>query len=319
MSVTNSIVNYRRFLKRRNFSSNTVKNYINTLKHFVVWISVPIENAERRHVLEYIDYLLDRRLCPKTINCHLNSIRRFYDYLRYEEDIHIPNPCKSGYALRQPRPLPRCLKQEEVGRLFDVIHSIRDRAMFMVMLRCGLRVEEVTGLKIGAVDLARRKLVVQNGKGGKDRVVYISNDACEALAKYLKVRPSARGRQIFLVEKGTCKGKPISVRGVQKRMEYYAGKSGVKASCHQLRHTMATQLLNAEADLVTIQDLLGHSCITTTQRYCKVSNLKVQRDYFKAMDRLQHRNGVNRHRYCSSRERSPETPLEPKSALTEIT
>jgi len=317
MSITDSIVNYRRFLKRRNFSSNTVKNYINTLKHFVVWIGVPIEDAERRHVLAYIDYLLDRRLCPKTINCHLNSIRRFYDYLRYEEDIRIPNPCKSRYALRQPRPLPRCLKQEEVSRLFDVIHSIRDRAMFMLMLRCGLRVEEVTRLKIGAVDLARRKLVVQNGKGGKDRVVYVSNDACEALAKYLRVRPSTRGRQIFLVEKGTCKGKPISVRGVQKRMEYYAGKSGVKASCHQLRHTMATQMLNAEADLVTIQDLLGHSCITTTQRYCKVSNLKVQKDYFKAMDRLRHRNGVNRRRYCLPRDRSLEDPLEAKSALTE--
>ena len=88
---------------------------------------------------------------------------------------------------------------------------------------------------------------------------------------------------MFLVEKGDFKGKPISVRGIQKRIEYYAKKSGVRASCHRLRHTMATQLLNAEAEIETIQDLLGHNWITTTQRYCKVSNLKVQRDYFKAM------------------------------------
>jgi site-specific recombinase XerD len=80
------------------------------------------------------------------------------------------------------------------------------------------------------------------------------------------------------------KGKPISVRGIQKRIEYYARKSRLKVSCHQLRHTMATQLLNADADLVTIQDLLGHSQITTTQRYCRVSNLKVQRDYYKAIE-----------------------------------
>jgi site-specific recombinase XerD len=79
-------------------------------------------------------------------------------------------------------------------------------------------------------------------------------------------------------------GKPISVRGIQKRIEYYARKSRLKVSCHQLRHTMATQLLNADADLVTIQDLLGHSQITTTQRYCRVSNLKVQRDYYKAIE-----------------------------------
>jgi site-specific recombinase XerD len=80
------------------------------------------------------------------------------------------------------------------------------------------------------------------------------------------------------------KGTPISVRGIQKRIEYYAKKSKVRVSCHQLRHTMATQLLNADADLATIQDLLGHGQITTTQRYCWVSNLKVQRDYYKAIE-----------------------------------
>ena len=79
------------------------------------------------------------------------------------------------------------------------------------------------------------------------------------------------------------RGKPLSVRGIQKRIEYYARKNKLNVSCHRLRHTMATQLLNADADLATIQDLLGHGQITTTQRYCRVANLKVQRDYYKAM------------------------------------
>ncbi len=267
MNITDSIVNYRRFLKRRNFSFYTVKNYINTLKHYVLWLDVPIEKATNRKVLEYIDHLLDRRLSPKTINCHLNSIRRFYDYLRHEESVHIQNPVKSGYALRLPKPLPRYVKEEDLKRFFKVITKHRDRAMFMLMLRCGLRVEEVVSLTISAVDLSRRKIAVQNGKGMKDRVVYISSDASEALVQYLKVRPSGRVSKVFLVEKGTCKGRPISVRGVQKRMEYYARKSGIDVSCHQLRHTMATQMLNAEADLVTIQDLLGHSSITTTKSF----------------------------------------------------
>jgi site-specific recombinase XerD len=113
--------------------------------------------------------------------------------------------------------------------------------------------------------------------------VYVSDDARSALEAYLAKR-SSKAEGLFLVQKGPMKGKPISVRGIQKRIEYYARKNRLNVSCHQLRHTMATQLLNADADLATIQDLLGHCQITTTQRYCRVSNLKVQRDYYRAIE-----------------------------------
>jgi len=242
-----------------------------------------MEEVMNRHILHYIDFLMRKRLKPKTINCHLASIRGFYEYLHNEEDIRIPNPVKRGYVLKQSKPLPKHLRDEEVEKLFSVIKKLRDRAMFKVMLRCGLRVEEVANLALRSLYLKRR-LILVNGKGSKDRVVYISDDAYEALVQYLRSRPPSRAKKIFLVEKGTCKGKPISVRGIQKRMEYYARKARVKSSCHHLRHTMATQLLNADIDLVSIQDLLGHSRIGTTERYIKVSNLKVMRDYFKAMD-----------------------------------
>jgi site-specific recombinase XerD len=261
-----------------------VKNYLNTLKHFVLWVNVPVEEVVNKHILYYIDFLLRKRLKPKTINCHLVSIRGFYEYLHNEEEIRIPNPVKRGYVLKQSKPLPRHLRDEEVEKLFAVIINPRDRAMFKVMLRCGLRVEEIANLSLGAIHLKRRVILVKDGKGSKDRVVYLSDDAYRALVKYLRLRPSSRAKKIFLVEKGTFKGKPISVRGIQKRMEYYTRKAGVKSSCHRLRHTMATQLLNADMDLVCIQDLLGHERITTTEKYIKVSNLKVMRDYFKAID-----------------------------------
>ena len=135
-----------------------------------------------------------------------------------------------------------------------------------------------------SIDVKRRTILVEDGKGAKDRIVYMSNDALHALAAYLRVRPASGARKIFLVEKGTCTGQPISIRGIQKRMEYYARKAKIRVSCHHLRHTMATQMLNADADLSTIQDLLGHSNVKTTQRYCRISNLKVQRDYFNAME-----------------------------------
>jgi site-specific recombinase XerD len=277
-------------LKRRNYSPHTVKTYMNILKHFVLWVNVPIEQTDRSKMGEYTDHLMWKRLKPKTINCHLACIRVFYDFLHHEEEIEISNPVKKGSALRMPRPLPKHLRDEEVVVLFNGIRKPRDRAMFKVMLRCGLRVEELANLQLVDLDLKRSKIFVRNGKGGKDRVVYISKDAHEALRAYLRVRPSTRARKVFLVEKGPCTGKPISVRGIQKRMEHYAKESGIKVSCHQLRHTMATQLLNAEAEVVTIQDLLGHNDINTTERYCSVSNLKVMRDYFKAMEVVMQRN-----------------------------
>ena len=292
MDITNAIINYRRFLKRKNCSKHTLRNYMSTLKQFVLWVDVPIEQVTHKTVLSFMDHLLDKRLKPKTINCYLNSIRGFYEYLIEEEQLPISHPVKRGYSLRLSRPLPRYLRDEDVPRLFNVISGKRDRAMFMLMLRCGLRVEEVSKLTMAALDLPRSQLFVYEGKGVKDRVVYLSNDAYKILVQYLKTRPSSRAKRVFLIEKGRFKGKPIQVRGIQHRMQHYAQIAGLKVSCHQLRHTMATQLLNADADLVTIQDLLGHTRIKTTQRYCQVSNLKVQRDYHKAIERVMHRHGL---------------------------
>jgi len=284
--MTDAIIHWRRYLKRRNCSPNTVKNYLCAIRSFVLWLDVPIEHVTHAKISHYIDELMRRRLKPKTINCQINGIRQFYYYLRDEDVLDMTNPVKNTHALKMSRPLPRHLKDEQVESFFHAIARPRDRAMFMLMVRCGLRVEEVAQLTFGAVDYKHRKLLIEDGKGGKDRIVYLSQDACQALVAYLRVRPSSRARRIFLVEKGPCTGQPISIRGIQKRMEHYARKTKLRVSCHQLRHTMATQLLNADADLCTIQDLLGHSNVKTTQRYCRVSNLKVQRDYFKAMEAI---------------------------------
>lgn len=283
MQMTNVIINFRRHLKRRNYSPHTVKYYLNILKQFVLWLDVAIEQATDKKIDAYIDYLHDKRMQPASINCYLAIIRVFYTYLKYEEQVKLTNPVKSGRRLRVPKPLPRPLREDQIDQFFDVIKSKRDWAMFRLMLRCGLRVEEVSDLTLGAIDLKQRRIMVLNGKGSKDRVVYMSDDAANGLDVYLKLRRHWRMKKVFLVEKGSYKGKPISVRGIQKRIEYYAKKSGIPVCCHRLRHTMATQLLNAEAEVETIQDLLGHNWITTTQRYCKVSNVKVKRDYFKAM------------------------------------
>lgn len=286
MQMTNVIIDFRRYLKRRNYSKHTVKNYLSVLREFVIWLDVPLEKLTPQKIDEYIDYLHGKRMQAASINIYLASVRVFYRYLRHEVGIKLSNPFRAGKRLRTPKPLPRFLQEEHIERLFDVIRGRRDQAMFMLMLRCGLRVSEVAGLGLGQIDLKRRRVIVCNGKGAKERMVYISDDAREALAVYLNQRTSSRVKKVFLVEKGNCKGQPLSVRGIQKRMEYYAKKAGLPVCCHQLRHTMATQLLNAEANIATIQDLLGHNWISTTQRYCKISNLAVQRDYHQAMQKI---------------------------------
>jgi site-specific recombinase XerD len=201
MRLTNSIVNYRRHLKRRNYSAHTVKNYMNTLKHFVIWIDVAVEQVTNKKILEYIDALLDKGLSAKTINCHLDSIRGFYEYLHHEEQVALSNPVKRGYALRLSRPLPRYLRDEQVAKLFGAITNIRDRAIFMLMLRCGLRVEEVAHLTLAAIDARRRRITVHNGKGGKGRVVYFCKDIFDCLFNYYCRRAkNKKKKKIFFLK-----------------------------------------------------------------------------------------------------------------------
>ena len=292
MAITDSIVDFRRSLKRRNLSRHTVKNYLNSLGHFVMWTNVPIESVSRKDIGAYIDHLMDKALKPETINAHLNRIRQFYRYLIEHEQLGMLNPVQAVPKVRVPKPLPKHLQDRQAQAFLQVPKRPRDQAMFLLMLRCGLRVEEVAKLTLDVIEFRRRRIWVRDGKGGKDRMVYVSNDALKALVDYLKIRPESKTRNVFLVEKGTYQDQPISVRGIQKRMEYYAKKMNIKISCHHLRHTMATQMLNADADLETIQDLLGHSSIRTTQRYSRISNLKVQRDYHKAMEVVMQRTGL---------------------------
>ena len=283
MDHTEMIFRYRRFLKRVNYSPVTVEQYFYTIIRFTKWLDGPLYEVDANVIYEYLGFLHNRRLSAETINAYLNGIRKFYDYLRYEQKFKIINPVKASYRQMVPKPLPRFLK-EQVDIFFDYIKNKRDIAIFMLMLRSGLRVTEVANLKISSIDWERKRILVLNGKFRKDRIVFMSDDTVTALKNYFRIRPSFQVKKLFLVQKGICKGQPISSRGIQKRMEYYANKSGIKITCHRLRHTMATQLLNADAMLSTVQELMGHECIISTQRYAKVSNPKVRRDYFKAME-----------------------------------
>ena len=195
------LIRYRRALKRKNYSAHTVKSYVNILDQFIRWLTVPLPEVTRKEIGAYVDHLLRKRRTPKTITCHLQTIRLFFDYLMNEEGRSMVNPV-TRISLRLPKPLPRHLKDDQVRKLFDGITDLRDRAMFMLMLRCGLRVQEVAELTVDAVEYQRRQIFVFHGKGAKDRVVYMSEDACSALLAYL-AKPIIESERIVSGAEGT--------------------------------------------------------------------------------------------------------------------
>ena len=178
-------IRYRRSLRRKNFSPHTIKNYMHRIHMFTLWLPVPLDHATRQEIGSYVDHLLQKKLSPKTITCHLQTIRLFYEYLIDEEGMALENPVRK-ISIRLPKPLPRHLKEGEVEKFLSVIKDPRDRAMFLLMLRSGLRVEEVARLSVDAVEYRKRQVFVACGKGAKDRVVYVSDDARLALEAYLQ-------------------------------------------------------------------------------------------------------------------------------------
>ena len=164
MDPTELIIRYRRFMRRVNYSKTTVRNYVFSIKSLFEWPVVPIDEVTSDVMFEYIGFLYHRRLKPKTINSYLHGIRRFYEYLKFEERINIVNPVKHDYQQILPKSLPKFLKEQELKILLDHITDIRDIAMFMLMLRCGLRVGEVANLTFPAIDFERKSIFVLNGK-----------------------------------------------------------------------------------------------------------------------------------------------------------
>jgi len=146
-------------LKRRNYSDHTVKNYLHRLKLFLEWLAVPVEKASSLEVKYYIDFLLEKQLEAHSINSHISSIRGFYNFLLNEKDVRLSNPVTTGMALREPHPLPRHLKDVDVEFFLKSVKKSRDKAIFMLMLRCGLRVEEVANLTLDAIDYQRSQIM----------------------------------------------------------------------------------------------------------------------------------------------------------------
>jgi site-specific recombinase XerD len=279
-----AIDRFRAYLERRQFSAHTVVNYTLDLRLFFAEVSVPLAQVSFREVDQFVERQHHDGRAWATINRRLNALKHFFDFCM-EQQLVRGNPVKPSHFVRRGHPLPKALSREQVQRLFAQIAHPMDRALFLVILRCGLRVSEVAALKLEQIDWEQQALHIAQGKGRKDRRVYMSPDAVASVQQCLEQHPGARAQGYVFWNRKRAQH-PLSVKAIQKKMERYAKAAGLTASCHSLRHTFASNLLEHGAEVVAIRDFLGHSQIASSERYAKVSSQKVKQEYLRTMQKI---------------------------------
>jgi site-specific recombinase XerD len=252
-------------------------------------------DVKRQDLLDYVDHCLAAGYAASTINNHLRSFHAFLLYLQ-EQDFRIPQALLRVPFVKQPDRLPRFLTDEQVRQVRDDFEqrvtqarfaaqrrdALLDRAAFYLMWHGGLRLGEVEELRLEDLDLPQRKLLVRQGKGCKDRAVYLTDATVRAVQAYLTVRGQGEGDHVFLY-----RHLPVCKDLLRCRIKAAGERVGVKVTPHQLRHTCATQLLNAGCKITSIQQLLGHRRIDSTLIYARVHDETVASDYYAAMARIE--------------------------------
>jgi integrase/recombinase XerC len=285
----------------KNASPHTVRNYLSDLREFSEFVRKVLPSlldSEGNPEIEKIDHLairgylgmLYKKNKRSSLARKLASLRAFFRFLMREGYISL-NPAKLVSTPKQEKYLPSFLSIDEIFSLLSVKFppgplGLRDRAIMETLYSCGIRVSELTGLNEEDIDV-NLGIIKVLGKGGKERIVPIGGKALDALNAYAAVKPEGdvgrRNRPVFL----NNRGKRFSTRGVERVMHKYLLQCGIlkKITPHSLRHTFATHLLDAGADLRSIQELLGHASLSTTQKYTHVSLDKLMEVYDKAHPR----------------------------------
>jgi site-specific recombinase XerD len=279
------IDSFVKWIRRRHPEARTWRDYGYDLKQFATSVGDrPPEHVTFRDVDQFVASQVTRGFKPATINRRLAAIESLYTFLADEDPTLVCPVLPHRHGLKEPQRLPRPVPEADLTRFFAVIHDVRDRAMFVLMLRCGLRISEVAGLRLADLFLSEpRPRLVARGKGSKERAVYLSPQAEQCVRAYLAVRPAAPVDFVFV----SYQLAGLSTTAIHKRLMRYRAHAGVTLSAHRLRHSFANDLVNADVPVTTIQKLLGHRWLETTQIYVAANDRRVQADYYAACEKLE--------------------------------
>ncbi|HEX8092007.1 MAG TPA: tyrosine-type recombinase/integrase [Blastocatellia bacterium] len=295
LASQDQLISYLTLLVARNYANSTLHAVVGMIKRLLLHLP-----PERRLIVTdnlslttssdidcFVNSASAEGLSPSTINTSLSALKAFFDFLLEDGRMQLQPIIRRRHRLFAPATLPKPMAEQDLISFFKVIDSLRDRLIFLLMLRCGLRVSEVCRLTWQAVDLQAATVRVNNGKGQVDRIAYISPD----LEKSLAVWQERSGQSQYLFPSRKVRLAPLGRGDVHWQMKKYLRLAGItkRYSAHCLRHTFAAQLLNAGVSLEVLKELMGHRSVQMTLRYTHLYESTKRQQYDQAMENIERR------------------------------
>jgi len=297
------VASYLAYLRARQYAVATQDHALRALKCFAVLTPAGRQATLYQDLTQttpadmdaWIAAAFQQGLAPGTIVTYRHGLQGFFGFLcnhgvLAQSPIQLPR-----HHILVPTRLPQPMAEAEIVVFFRVIDALEDRTMFLLMLRCGLRVSEVSHVRWAAIDLGQGTLRVNTSKGQVDRVVYLSPDVATALRQWHGLR-STTADYVFPSPMPRKGGLPLGARQIRNRMTRYLKLAGItkRYAPHSLRHTFATQLLNAGASLEVVKELMGHRSLQMTLRYTQLYDRTKRAQYDHAMAQVEQHQGLHR-------------------------
>jgi site-specific recombinase XerD len=286
MPAKEHVEEYLRYQYRRNFKPNTLRSSLAGCELFLKFLKAQgkteLSQINRQDLEAFVEHEQDRGVTVVTIKSRLAVVYAFLRFLN-DQQLVASDVLVKKIRLRLPEPLPKAISPEDVKKLLAVLDDVRDRGMILVLLRTGMRIGELLDTRVSDIDLPERKILIWKAdKNLIGRVVYVSDDATLALGAWLAKRDPNKAKLFYGMGRSS-----LSYQGARLVFVRYLKKAGLLHkgyTLHCLRHTFASEVLNAGMRLEVVQALLGHSNAEVTRRYARLTNKTREDEYFKAME-----------------------------------